>query len=466
MRDRLKGSLVPNFAARADTPAGRRVDEGKISRRSPLEHTRRKDSAPPIGMRRGQHSLRAPQVALLLETSTEFGRGLLRGILRYSRLHGPWSLHVAPGHLDQALPKSKSWCGTGIIARIRSPEMEKMIRSTRLPFVASSLSESRPPAAGSNFAEIRTDSEGIAKMGAAHLLEAGFRSFAFCGFANCHWSTVREKAFIQFSKGRGYACSAHRIPLANWMQRPNWIASWQHEQPIMVRWLKSLPKPVGLMACNDVCGREVLQACTSAGLRVPDEVAVVGVDNDEMMCELSSPPLSSVALDLESAGYQAARLLADLMNGQSAGGQAVWVGPTHVAVRRSSDVIAQEDSLVAGALRFIRGHARQNVSVGNVTEELSVSRRTLERRFLRAIGRTVLSEIMRCHLQRAKQLLLETDLPCHKVAEEAGFGSLKTFNRTFSRKEGMTPHSFRRRSKTSVMRPVAGSLLVSEALPC
>ena len=411
-------------------------------------------------MRRSQHSLRAPQVALLLETSTEFGRGLLRGILRYSRLHGPWSLHVAPGHLDQALPKSKSWCGTGIIARIRSPEMEKMIRATRLPFVASSLSESRPPADESNFGEIRTDSEGMARMVAAHLLEAGFRSFAFCGFANCHWSTVREKAFIQFAKDRGYACSAHRIAVANWMQRPNWIASWQHEQPIMVKWLKSLTKPAGLMACNDVCGREVLQACASAGLKVPYEVAVVGVDNDEMMCELSSPPLSSVALDLERAGYEAARLLDHLMRGQKGGERVVWVGPTHVVTRRSSDVVAQEDSVVAGALQIIRDHARHTLNVSDVTAALGVSRRTLERRFFRAVGRTVLSEITRCHLQRAKQLLLETDLPCHKVASEAGFGSQKTFNRTFSRQEGTTPQSFRRRSMAAATPPVGSPICV------
>src|SRR5207302_10018086 len=127
-------------------------------------------------------------------------------------------------------------------------------------FVASSLSESRPRAPGDKFGEIRTDSEAIAKMGALHLHEAGLRRFAFCGFANCRWSAVREEAFTEFAKSGGYACLTHHIALANWMQRPHWIQSWQHEQPIMVRWLKSLPKPVGLMACNDVCGREVLQA--------------------------------------------------------------------------------------------------------------------------------------------------------------------------------------------------------------
>jgi LacI family transcriptional regulator len=402
-------------------------------------------------------------VALLLETSTEYGRGLLRGILRYSRLHGPWSLNVAPGHLDQVLPKAKSWKGAGIIARIDSPKMEGLIRSTGLPFVASSVSESRQRTPGDKFGEIRTDSEAIARMGAAHLLEVGLRRFAFCGFANCAWSTLREKAFLQFSKDGGYPCSAHHIALANWMQRPNWIESWQLEQPIMVKWLQSLTKPVGLMACNDVCGREVLQACAAAGLRVPDEVAVVGVDNDEMMCELSNPALSSVALDIEKAGYNAAQLLDGLMRGQPAGGQIVWVRPTHVASRGSSDAIVQEDALVGGALQFIREHAGRPISVGDITDELRISRRTLERRFFDATGHTVIYEIMRCRLQRAKLILMETNLPCHKVAVEAGFGSLKTFHRCFGCQEGTTPQNFRRQSKITALRPLVRPL---NPLPC
>jgi len=413
-------------------------------------------------MKTNPQTPRIPQVALLLETSTEYGRGLLRGILRYSRLHGPWSLHVAPGHLDQALPNANSWRGTGIIARIRSPIMEKVIRATRVPFVASSLKESRSATARNKFGEIRTDSEAIAKVGAAHLLEVGLRRFAFCGFANCPWSTLREKAFQEFAKKGGYFFSAHHLTLANWMQRPNWIESWQQEQPIMVKWLRSLPKPVGLMACNDVCGREVLQACATAGLRVPDDVSVIGVDNDEMMCELANPALSSVALDNEKAGYDAAHLLDGLMRGERAGGEIVWVRPTHVATRHSSDAIVQEDALVGVALQFIRERAKRAISVSDIADELRVSRRTLERRFVRATGRTVLNEIMCCHLKRAKQILLETDLPCHKVAVESGFGSLKTFNRSFSHHEGATPQNFRRQSKIMSLRLLNGPL---KALP-
>lgn len=386
-------------------------------------------------------------MALLLETSTEYGRGLLRGIVRYSRLHGPWSLYVAPGHLEQALPKAKSWNGTGIIARIRSPEMAKLIRATGLPFVASSLDESRPSGSEDKFGEIRTDSAGIARMAAAHLVDLSLRHFAFCGFVGCAWSLHREEAFSRHLKDQGFHCETHRIKLANWMQRPNWIENWEDEQPLLVDWLKSLPKPVGLMACNDICGREILQACAAAGLRVPDDVAVVGVDNDQMMCELSNPPLSSVALDLDKAGYEAARLLDSLMSGHRARNQVVEVEPVYVVTRQSSEVIAQDDPCVATAFQFIKNHAGQAISVPNVVEQAGVSRRTLERRFFRALGRSIHSEITHCRVERAKRLLLETDLPSHRVAAGAGFGSIKTFNRVFRRAAGCPPKHFRQNAQ-------------------
>jgi LacI family transcriptional regulator len=384
-----------------------------------------------------------PQVALLLETSTEYGRGLLRGIVRYSRLHGPWSLYVAPGHLEQALPKAKSWSGTGIIARMRSPEMAKQIRATGLPFVASSLDEFRTPRRGDKFGEICTNSVGIGQMAASHLVDRSLRHFAFCGFHGCAWSAHREEAFAQYLSDRGFQCRAHRIELGNWMHWPNWIEDWEQEQRILLAWLKSLAKPVGLMACNDICGREVLQACAAAGLRVPDDVAVVGVDNDELMCELSSPPLSSIALDVEKAGYEAARLLDSLMSGHFAEERVVQVEPVYVVTRQSSEIMAPGDPSVATALQFIRNHAGQPISVSHVIEQAGVSRRTLERRFSRALGRSISSEITQCRLERAKRLLLETDLPSYRVAAAAGFGTIKSFNRVFRRVLGVSPQRFR-----------------------
>ena len=390
-----------------------------------------------------------PQVALLLETSTEYGRGLLRGIIRYSRLHGFWSLYIAPGHLKQILPKAGAWHGDGIIARIRSSRTEQILRASGVPFVASDLSESSPPKEEGFCGEIRTDGESIARMAATHLADRGLRHFAFCGFSQCQWSASREKTFVELLKGRGFSCSTHRVESAGWLQRTHWIEAWEHEQPIMTRWLQVLPKPVGIMACNDVCGREVLQACATAGLSVPDDVAVVGVDNDDMMCELSNPPLSSVALDIEKAGYAAARILDDLMRGRRARNRIVYVEPTHVAARRSTDFIAQDDPVLATALRMMRDHSRLGIGVPEVVERVGVPRRTLERRFARAVGRSILSEITRNRIEHAKRLLLETDLPCCNVGTAAGFGSVKSFTRTFRQAVRCPPERFRTLSRAA-----------------
>jgi len=389
---------------------------------------------------------RVPHVAVLLETSTEYGRGLLRGIVRYSRLHGPWSLCVAPGHLEQELPNSSSWAGTGIIARIRSLQMARLIRSTHVPFVASSLTEFRTPKTGDSFGEIRTDSEAIARLGAMHLLERGFRRFAFCGFTDCGWSIARESKFNDFLRSKGLPCVTYRIRSTNWMHWHDWISVWESEQLVIAKWLQSLPRPIGVMACNDICGRALLQACATAGLRVPDDVAVVGVDNDELMCELSNPPLSSIALNLEKAGYDAASLLNSLMCGRSPRVRLVRVEPTHVVARRSSEVIAQEDPVVAVALQVIRNSSRQPITVTEIVEKSGVSRRTIERRFYKAVGRSIFSEVTRSHLEQAKLLLLETSLPIRDVATGAGFGSVKSFRRIFHQRVGMTSNDFRRRS--------------------
>jgi LacI family transcriptional regulator len=386
---------------------------------------------------------RVPKVALLLETSTEYGRGLLRGIVRYSRLHGPWSLYLAPGHLEQTLPKAQSWDGDGIIGRIRTRQTARAVLSTGLPFVASSLIEWSPRGHYPGFCEILTNSTSIAELAASHLLERGLRYFAFCGFVDCAWSTLREKVFAAFLTNKGFHSEARRIHLSNWITRSNSLQSWEHEQPVLSKWLQALPKPVGVMACNDACGRAVLEACAAAQLHVPDDVAVVGVDNDELLCELSTPPLSSVALNIEAAGYEAARLLDGLMSGRVRGRHVVRVEPVFVQTRRSTDVIAQEDMMLIKALRFIRDHAAKPVSVSDVVEGVATSRRTLERRFLQGVGCSILAEITRCRIERAKRLLVETRLSCLQVSREAGFSSVKSFNRAFRRAERTTPKIFR-----------------------
>jgi len=382
-----------------------------------------------------------PKVALLLETSREYGRGLLRGVVRYARHHGPWSLLISPGHFEQELPTMK-WQGSGLIARISSPKLARAIRASGLPTIAleASFEEHATLRPQLKICEVRSDSVAIARLAADHLLERGFRQFAYCGIPRCLWSQVREETFARHIALQNYPCDIYRHPRA----KGDW--QWEREQSILVNWVRDLPKPVGLMAANDDRGRKVLQACSSAGILIPEEVAVVGVDDDELVCEVSDPPLSSVALDLENTGYAAASLLDGLMSGRIEGYHQLPLKALWVAARRSTEVVAQEDRSVAAALAFIRDNARRAIAVPHVVKHTDLSRRTLERRFQDAVGRSVHDEITRCRMERAKRLLLETDLSVAAVAEAAGFGNLKPMVRAFRAQEGCSPAAFRRRN--------------------
>jgi LacI family transcriptional regulator len=218
---------------------------------------------------------------------------------------------------------------------------------------------------------------------------------------------------------------------------------WEREQAILAKWISRLPTPIGVFACDDDRGREVLEACKLAQLNVPEEVAVVGVDNDEVFCELADPPLSSIALNAETAGYRAAALLDEMMQGRARKRQQIVVEATGVITRRSTDIVAVDDAGVAKALQFIRRLHGRNISVDRVSEEVAVSRRSLEKRFRRVVGRTILEEIQLTRLETAKRLLLETTHPISKVAEIAGFGSTGYFIQFFQKQVGKTPRRYR-----------------------
>jgi LacI family transcriptional regulator len=219
---------------------------------------------------------------------------------------------------------------------------------------------------------------------------------------------------------------------------------WNLEQPAITAWLNSLPKPVGLMACNDVRGRQIIEACSLGEMHVPNEVAVVGVDEDRLLSELSNPPLSSVALNAEQGGFRAAALLDDLMSGRSSVRQTLLVEPLWVVTRPSSDVLAIEDRDVAAAVAFIRKNAKRPIGVQDIVKQTAMSRRALEIRFQRCLGRSIRDEIERIRLEWTKQLLVETDLPLGKIADCAGFGSQSYLSKVFHETIGITLTQYRR----------------------
>jgi LacI family transcriptional regulator len=380
-----------------------------------------------------------PKVALLVETSRGFGRAFLLGIARYSRLHGPWSFHITPGDYKQVVPKMKQWGGTGIIARIADQRVAQAVIAADLPTIAIGLTDEQlqPENPLSKFSEISSDPREVSRLAAEHLLEKQFTRFAYVGSDDRGWSRRRETAFKNYLEQHGFSPYIYPTP-----KRPQ-DRIWEREQSLMARWISKLPTPIGLFACDDDRGREVLEVCGLVGVHVPEDVAVIGVDNDEVFCELSDPPLSSISLNAETAGYRAAALLDDMMHGRVRKRQRILVEALGVVTRRSTDVVAVEDEDIATALQFIRREQGRGISVDDVVETVAVSRRNLEKRFRETIGRSILDEIQLVRLDRAKRLLVETSYPISKVAEIAGFGSAGYFIQFFQKQVGKTPRKYR-----------------------
>ena len=273
-----------------------------------------------------------PKVALLIETVRGYGRGLLRGIVRYARVHGPWSFYVTPGDFVQSLPKMQQWGGTGIIARLETPQIAEAVLKTGLPAIALDLSETQLSSDSPlcRFSEIRSDSPGAAQMVAEHLLERHFRHYAFVGIPDRVWSQRREEGFRRRIEAAGFTVHVYQPP------RRKSRRAWDQEQPLLADWLRRIPKPAGLMVCNDDRGREGFRRPAGPPASAcPRTSPWWAFDNDELLCEVADPPLSSVALNAERGGYRAAALLDKMMRGRIRRPQRLVVEPLHVVLRRS-----------------------------------------------------------------------------------------------------------------------------------
>jgi LacI family transcriptional regulator len=376
-----------------------------------------------------------PHVALLIETSRCYGRTLLQGVIRYLREHRPWSLYVQPHGLDTPPPRwLKRWRGDGILARIHDRRMARVIRQTALPAV-----DLRFAVRHIGMPCVGVDNAAMVRLAFQHLMDCGFKQLGFCGLApgQNFWMDLRRDIFQQLARATGLPCSVFE-PSAN----PERVA-WEQEQQQIAAWLGCLPKPAGVMACNDDRGQQVLDACQRANVLVPDEVAVIGVDNDEILCNISNPPLSSIDINGPQVGYEAAALLDRMMAGAPAPTQPILLAPRGVVPRASTDVLATEDRELADAIRFMRAHACEGLRLKDFGRQLGLSRRSLERRMQKLLGRSPKAEVLRVQLERAKQLLGETDLPSAVIAEKCGFSQAAYFSRVFHTRVGLPPAAYR-----------------------
>jgi LacI family transcriptional regulator len=382
------------------------------------------------------------RVALLIETSKSFGRGVLRGIDRYIREHGPWSIFLEPRALGSSPPRwLATWKGDGIIARISDPKIARAVRRSGRPVVnlSSSLPELRFPC-------IETNPRTQAQLAFAHLLERGFRDFGFVADERHHprWSRKVGERFAELVRAAGHRFHEIELRRGGRGGRP---PSWESEQRALGRWVSGLPKPVGVLTINDPVGQQFLDACRRVSAPVPERVAVIGIENDELICAMCDPPLSSVAQNPEKAGYEAAALLDRLMAGGAPPKEILTVEPLGVVTRQSTDVQAHADPVVAQAVRAIREGACRGIQVDRIARDLGVSRSTLDRRFAAALGRSPHDEITRIQLQRAMDLLANTSLKTLAVAESAGFKHPEYMGAVFRRKLGMTPGEYRKNAQ-------------------
>jgi LacI family transcriptional regulator len=324
----------------------------------------------------------------------------------------------------------------GIIAHIAYTRNGSQFIPNGIPAIVSPYSIRQFP----NFRNLVTDNVALGKMAAEYFLDHGFRNFAYCGFGGMYWSRDRGESFAKRITKAGYETYFYQYG----QLRLQGKSSREDNQVLLAEWLKSLPKPLAVMACNDDRGQDITEACKIAGLQVPYDVAVLGVDNDDLVCDLTNPPLSSIAVNNERAGYEAAELLDQMMSGKKTGKQVVVARPTHIVTRQSTDIFAAEDPEVGKALRFINEHAKELIRVDEVVNAAALSRRVLERRFRQIVGRSILEEIRRVRIDQVIRLLVGTNISISQIAEALGYPGIEHIARYFRQEKKMSLLAYRK----------------------
>ena len=390
-----------------------------------------------------------PRVALLIESSRTYGRGVLRGIARYTHVNGPWSIFSQERELHSGIPDwLKKWKGHGIIARIENRRMAGELLRLKIPVVDVLGNEKLAAIPGFD-----TDAEAVAKLAADFFIKAGFQEIAFCGYRGIPFSDRREAALAGYLAkcGRGLLVCSPKLPRLTLSHIQAIEASGVAMEKTIAVWLRKQRRPLALFACNDVRAQQVLNACREHGIKVPEEVEVMGVDNDDVLCSLSEPTLTSIQPDTERLGYEAAGLLDRLMRGRTTAPAIQQIPPLGIVERTSSDVIPVADPIVVQALRFIRDQLASGIGVKDVLEDLGRSRTDLESRFHRHLKTSVRGEILRQRMDRACSLLRETDLRIEDVAARSGFNTSTHLCRLFQGHLKTTPSEYRHGKSTSLL---------------
>ncbi len=381
-------------------------------------------------------------VAVIVDATKPYDRKVISGLAEYVQQVGNWSLYVEEEPLDK-LPDFRSWDGDGVIANFDDPRVFNAVKNLNVPVVGlgGGYGKYHP---GLDISYLRTDNNKVAQLGAALLIDRGFRHFAYCGMPKTPlngWSKERERSFTNHVLARGFSCEVYNGRFTTTRQ-------WRKLQDHLGQWLRKIEKPIGIMTCNDARARHVLEACRKFAIRVPEEIAVIGVDNDELICELTQPPLSSVEQGAKHLGYEAAASLDKLMSGKRHKSFERTIEPVGIVERRSTDTLAFDDEAVTHALQIIRERACEPIQVRDVVDSVPVSRTSLETRFQQHTGHSIHSEIRHTQLSQAKKMLTIGNLPIKNIALHCGFRTVQYFTTVFRKKFGETPAVFQNKHRS------------------
>ena len=380
------------------------------------------------------HPDEAPRVALLIDTSSGWGRRLIRGVSSYAEKYGPWHIWVEPHGQEERLRLPHGWEGDGVIARVSSEKMADDLEATGVPVInVSGIELDR-----GRFPRITNDYDVVARLAAEHFLDRGFESFAYVGPTHHRFVRRHADAFSNRVEHLDANCPTFHLLKSGKSKR-----DWANRQQELGDWLVSLPKPVGIFSWGVTGGALVLDQCRYRGIATPDEVAVLAGDDDPLLCNITVPSLSGVLIASEQIGFRAAERLHAVLRGEADDGGVETIDPIQVSTRGSTEALAIEDDELRHAVIFIRQNAYRALTVDEVAYAVPMTRRSLERKFRQAFNRTPLEEIHRLRLARVRELLATTDLPMPAVAESAGFGTPEYMATIFKRELGLTPLRFR-----------------------
>jgi LacI family transcriptional regulator len=382
-----------------------------------------------------------PRVIFLTDLTEEYAKNLLKGIVRYSKEHTPWVLCKMPfsyrveHEVEGVLKWAKEWKADGIIAQFYNTDNVSIFKENGIAAIAQDFK--------SRFTEIPNITGAhrlTGQMGAEYFIRKGFKNFAFYGFKDIVWSSERCEGFREEIGKSNLEKNFYEY------QNTDFKELWYYESAPLIAWLKMLPKPIAMMICDDNQGQHIAEICKQCGIKIPEEIALLGVDNDEVICTLSDPPLSSINQAVEKGGYETAKLMDMMIQNPKKHYEDVVVYPTHIITRQSTDIFATNDKYISAVLKYIHQNTDKKLNISNIICMAPLSRRLLENRFKQEIGLPVYSYIMNLRIDKFAHKLIETDAPIIEIANEMGFSDYKNIARLFKKMKGCTPSEYRNKN--------------------